>query len=253
MSFLLAAVLLTTSRGVVVADANRVELHDRGAVVWSVDGVAQPTKLIAGDGKIAVLDALNNEARVIDLRNGASTITKTADTPVDAEFNGGALRILERGRNDAAFRKDGLTYFRGTGVLDVRGRSVAVAPYASDLETDGRTAYLVFPREAKVRTVDLKTLAVGEIVVGAVPVDLAISGRMLAVADPAARRVWMIEGVQSMTEAETRGRRCVAFDSATSTLYSVEGKVLARNAEFALTDEGVAIYSGGRLTALRLH
>lgn len=282
MSFLLAALLLTTPRGVIVADTNRVELHDRGAIVWSAEGVAHPTKLVAGDTKIAVLDALNNEVRTLDLRDGRSTVAKTSDTPVDAEFEGDVLRILERGRDDAAFRKDGMTYYRLTGVLQVGGRNVTVAPFASDLESDGRTAYLVYPREAKVRTVSLRTFEIGEFGVGAVPVDLAISGRMLAVADPAAKRVWMVDGVETMTEAvargflrgllglglggrgnsdfptgvdrvECRGKRCVAFDSVSGTLYSAGGKVLAKNAAFALTDDGVVLYRDGRLTALRLH
>ena len=52
----------------------------------------------------------------------------------------------------------------------------------------------------------------GKIEVGAVPIDLAFAGastaltaRTLAVADPSAKRVWMIEGVQSFTQAVVRG------------------------------------------------
>src|SRR6185436_17375024 len=64
-----------------------------------------------------------------------------------------------------------------------------------------------------IRLVDLRTMkATSEIAVGAVPVDLAFAGggtaltaRILAVADPSGKRVWLTESTQSMTEAVARG------------------------------------------------
>jgi hypothetical protein len=93
-----------------------------------------------------------------------------------------------------------------TGPLAV-ARSVNVAPFASDLQIDGNNAYLVYPREAKMRVVALATMtSAGESAVGAVPVALAFaSPHTLAVADPSAKRVWMIEGAQSFRQAFLRG------------------------------------------------
>lgn len=125
-----------------------------------------------------------------------------------------------------------------------------------------------------------------ELVVGAVPTDLAFAGggtaltaRILAVADPSAKRVWLAESTQSTTEAvargflrgllglglfgnrasqfptgvdrvETRGRTWIAYDSSSRTLYHFtrrQSTVLARGVApgaFALTEKGVAWWNG---------
>src|ERR1043165_8097890 len=56
-------------------------------------------------------------------------------------------------------------YSRTAGILQeitassfAVARSMHVAPFASDVETDGKDAYLVYPREAKIRVVALATM-----------------------------------------------------------------------------------------------
>jgi hypothetical protein len=119
-----------------------------------------------------------------------------------------------------------------------------------------------------------------------VPVDLdfagggtALSARILAVADPSAKRVWLTESTQSTAKAvargflrgflglglfggrasefptgvdrvETRGRNWIAYDSSSRTLYHFtrrKSSVLARGVApgaFALTRDGVAWWDG---------
>jgi len=172
---------------------------------------------------------------------------------------------------------------------------VQVAPFASDFEIGGRTAYLVFPREAKIRTVDLLSMKVsGTVNVGAVPVDLAFAGggtaitaRILAVADPSAKRVWLTEGTQSTLQAVARGflrgflglglfgnrssqfptgvdrvvirdKVWIAYDTSSGTLYrftksksSIIAKGIAPQA-FAVTSDGAVVYwKDGKLVAQR--
>jgi hypothetical protein len=169
-------------------------------------------------------------------------------------------------------------------------RRVRVGSFASDLETDGRTAYLLYPREARIQMVDLASMKLkGTAAVGAVPVDLALAGggtaltaRVLAVADPSAKRIWLTEGTQSTAEAVARGflrgflglglfanrssafptgvdrvvargARWIAYDSSSGTLYRVDRRkssVIARHVEpgaFALTQDGIAWWEDGRI------
>jgi hypothetical protein len=173
-------------------------------------------------------------------------------------------------------------------------RRAVIAPFASDLEVDGATAYLLFPREAHIRTVDLRTLrASGSVAVGAVPIDLALAGggsaitaRVVAVADPSAKRVWLTEGTQSLTQAVARGflrgvlglglfgnrssefptgvdrvlargARWLAYDSSSGTLYRVtrqKSSVVASGiapGAFALTADGIAYWQNGRVRIAR--
>jgi hypothetical protein len=302
-----AQVLTATDRGIVLAHDHRIEL----AGAWKIEGVAHATAVIAGDERVVVLDALNNEAVVAELATGRATRIRTAETPIDAAFVGDELYILARdarllqhiGGKDVALQADFLeaengklyAYSRVTGALHrVGGATIQVAPFASDFEIDGGTAYLTFPREARVRTADLETGKVAEVAVGAVPVDLAfagggtaISARILAVADPSAKRVWMAESTQSMAAAvtrgflrgflglglfghrdsrfptgvdrvETRGKTWIAYDSSSRTLYHFtrsETSVIARNVAplaFALTGNGVAWWNGTSVAEKRL-
>ena len=126
----------------------------------------------------------------------------------------------------------------------------------------------------------------GEIAVGAVPVDLAFVGggsaltaRLLAVADPSAKRVWIVESTQSLGKAIARGflrgllglglignrssefptgvdrveagaSGWIAYDSSSGTLYRFDRKGSQRLATavppsgFALTRDGVAWWDG---------
>jgi hypothetical protein len=300
-----AQLLTSTPAGVVVAQSNELHLHNG----WTAAGVEHPSSIVASEAQVAVLDALNNEAVIADLRTGRTTRIETAETPIAAAFLGGELYVLAR---DARLLQHGSTriplaadpaflrvanrrlyvYSRVAGVLeeienDRVTRRIAVAPFASDFEIGGTTAYLAYPRDARIRTVDLAAMkTAGEIAVGAVPTDLAFAGggtaitaRILAVADPSAKRVWLTESTQSMTEAvargvlrgilglglfgdrasqfptgvdrvETRGKQWIAYDSSSGTLYhftSRKSSVLAKGVApgaYTLTERGVAWWNG---------
>lgn len=304
-------VLTNTSRGIVVAHEGTIEL-DGG---WKTRGVRLPSSIIEGPHHVAVLDAFHNEAAIVELTTGKSTVHRTAETPIDALFAGGDLYVLCRDARvlqrfgaagatitvaaDPAFLRQAngklYVYARTAGrIEEISGdrvvRSVTVPPYASDFEVAGTTAYLVYPREARIRTVDLRSLKpAGELAIGAVPVDLelagggtAITSRILAVADPSAKRVWLTEGTQSMAQAiargflrgllglglfgsrssqfptgvdriEVQGRTWVAYDSSSGSLYRFTRKdstLLAKGISphaFAITRNGVAWWQDGRV------
>jgi hypothetical protein len=308
-----AQLLIDTPRGVVAAHDERIELANR----WSANGVDTATSIAASSERVAVLDAIHNEAAIVDLANGRVTRVTTAETPIAALFVGRELYVLARDARllqhiggasiplaaDPAFVRAAngrlYVYSRLDGVLeeiehDRVLRRVVIAPFASDLEVDGGTAYLLFPREARIRVVDLNTLHVsGTVAVGAVPVDLALAGggsaitaRVLAVADPSAKRVWLTEGTQSMTQAVARGflrgvlglglfasrssefptgvdrvlargSRWLAYDSSSGTLYRVarqKSSVVATGiapGAFALTADGIAYWQNGRVRIVR--
>jgi hypothetical protein len=110
-----------------------------------------------------------------------------------------------------------------------------------------------------------------------VPVDLAVTSKTLAVADPSAKRVWIVEGPQSTSQAFTRGflrgllglglganhsadfptgvdrvvargGRWIAYDSAGGALYRVEktqSTLLAKHVApeaFAVTADGAVVF-----------
>ena len=299
--------IASTANGIVIAHDNVIELQGG----WSVAGVKNPGRIIVGNSRVAVLDPIANELRVVDLESGRAQHFATGETPIDGLFIGRDFFIIERNARtlercgadgttasidtaaDPAFIREanGLIYVyaRVAGMLheiDPRTmkitRETRVAPFATDMELDDGNAYLVDARTAKMHVVDLATLKAQEdIEVGVVPVDMAfvkgptpISARTLAVADPSAKRVWVVEGVQSLTQAVTRGflrgllgaglfsrgasqfptgvdrvfirgSRWIAYDSASGTLYSFTktkstpiAKDVGPNA-FALTAGGV--------------
>jgi hypothetical protein len=285
---LFAQLLTSTPGGAVTAHDHRIQLAGK----WSVEGVQHATGIAANDERVVVLDALNNEAVIVELASGKATRMQTAETPAAASFVGKDLYILARDAGivhhvggpdiqvSGDLMKGAYVYSRATGVLQkLHGEKIMVGPFAADLELDGDTAYLTYPREATIRTVNLKTKQIREVRVGAVPVDLALAGGMLAVADPSAKRVWMTEGTQSTAEAfargflrgflglglsrgrdaqfptgvdrvETRGRVWIAYDSSSGTLYHFtprQSTVVARGVAphaFALTANGVAWWNG---------
>lgn len=283
---------------------------------WSVEGVPHPTSLASGAGQVIVLDALANEAVIVDVASGRSRRIRTAETPVAALFAGNDLFILARdarvlqrvGGPDIALPADPAflaaaggrvyVYSRVSGTLaeiehDRVTRSVGVAPFASDLEVDGTTAFLAYPHEAKLRVVDLKLMkGTGDVAVGAVPVDIALAGggtaltaRILAVADPSAKRVWMTESTQSTAKAVARGflrgflglglfgnrasrfptgvdrvaragSTWAAYDSSSGTLYrftKAKSSVVATGVEpgaWAISGDAIVWWSDGRLHRL---
>lgn len=283
--------------GVVVAHSGAIELiDDRGRSLWKTDGVALPMKVVVSRDRAAVIDSLSNETRIVDLRTGRGSTVRSGETPIDGLFLGNDLFLLERdssslskvagdGRTasilvaaDPAFLRAAngrlYVYSRREGVFQEIepaalkiSRTLSLPPFASDMELDARNAYLLYPRAAKVRAVELRAFKEsGEIPIGAVPVDLALAGganaisaRTLAVADPSAKRVWITEGSQSLAQAVARGflrgllglglysnrasefatgvdrvmaagGRWVAYDSSSRTLYRV---TRSRSAEVA--------------------
>jgi hypothetical protein len=281
-----AQVVATAGRGYVVAHDDRVELFDEGARrIWTADGVDMPSGMAIGSDRVAVIDSFHNAVRIYDLANGRAERIATGETPVDARFVGRDLYVLDRDASrierigggslavasDPAFmrvvngriyvysRLDGIVQEIDSASMRVT-RSVTLGPFASAFEMDGRTGYLLYPRDAKLRTFALATMRRGaDIAAGAVPVDLAIASRSsalsasrLVIADPSAKRVSVVEGSQSIAAAvargfirgllglglfrprsstfptgvdrvATRGTITVAYDSTTKTLYRVKG------------------------------
>ncbi|MGZ5444609.1 MAG: hypothetical protein ACXW5U_00905 [Thermoanaerobaculia bacterium] len=305
-----AQVLIDTPRGVVVAHDNRIELVNG----WNVAGVENATFIAADDDRAVVLDALSNEAAIVDLATGTPRRIRTAETPIAAIFVKRELYILARdarvlhhvGGQDISLdadpshmaQSDGriFVYSRTAGVLrEIGGARYEVPPFASDFEIAGENFYLVYPREGKVRIGPTRlSRPMTELAVGAVPVDLAFAGggtaltaRILAVADPSAKRVWLTESTQSMATAvargflrgllglglfggrssqfptgvdrvETRGKHWIAYDSSSRTLYQFtrrQSTVVARGVAphaFALTENGVAWWNGTSVAEKRL-
>ena len=236
-------VVSTTPRGVLVAQTGTLQMFDRnGNVLWSAPSVQTPTAIATSNDQAAVIDALANQVRIINLANRQATTITTGETPVDGLWINSALYLLERDARalerigtdgarasitvaaDPAFLRqiNGMLYVysRRDGVLQeiasspfALRRRASVAPFASDLEVDTRNAYLVYPRAANVGIVNLaKMTSSGKIDSGAVPVDLAfastgsaLTAKTLAIADPSGKRVWLIEGAQSMSQAIARG------------------------------------------------
>ena len=307
-----AQLLTPTVRGVVVAHEGRIRLGE-----LNLDGVANATAVAASNDQVVVLDALHDEAVIADLATGRIARIETAETPIAAAFDGGELyilcrdaRVLQHGNArialsaDPAFLKTAngkvYVYARAAGIVeeienDRVTRRFSTAPFASDFEISGDTAYLAYPRDARIRTIDLQEMKTsGEIAVGAVPVDLAFAGggtaltaRILAVADPSAKRVWLTEGTQSTAKAvargflrgflglglfgsrasqfptgvdrvEVHGKQWLAYDSSSGTLYRFDRKtssVIARNVApgaFTLTRNGVAWWNGTSVAELTL-
>jgi len=320
-----SAALQSTVSGVVVAHDNELQLIDVGRalsppgraespshVLWTTDGVAHPTKIAVSADRVAALDPIANEIRLVDLADGRGRTIRTGETPVDAFFAGRDLYVLDRdarlvervgggaiatgadpeflrasnGRLYVYSRVDGLlqeielTPFRET-------RRTTVAPFASAMDVDNRAAYLVYPRAGKVRTILLSTLKQeGEEAIGAVPVDLSVDGRTVVIADPSAKRVWIIEGSQSVGQSfvrgflrgflglglftprnsqfptgvdrvAARGGEWIAYDSSSGTLYGRNG-VLAKDIAphaFAFTADGIVWWDDAvrRLHKVRLH
>ena len=307
--------IAATSRGIVVAHDNVIELFDRSGQnrLWKIDGLPTPQTIVASNERIAVFDPLVNEARIVELATGYAKTVRTGETPIAGVFIGSTLYLLERDARalerigadgtrasvstgaDPAFLREAngrlYVYARGEGLVQEIGtapfavrRSARVTPFASDFEIDAKNAYIVDPQTAKIGIVDLVTMQpAGSIDVGGVPVSLAfastgtsLTARTLAVADPSAKKVWLIEGAQSVTQAFTRGflrgliglglfgngasqfptgvdrvfvrgARWYAFDSSNGTLYRFtksSSSVIARNVRsFAVSTDGLFVWS----------
>ena len=315
-----AQVVARSGNTIVVAHDGLVERYDsQRKRLWSVPGVANPSRVAIGNASIAVIDSFANELQWLDIANGRGDRIRTGETPVDALFIDRDLFVLDRDDHrlekvggtsvslapDPAFmrvtnrmiyvysRLEGLVQEISPSTMRVT-RSVTMTPFASDFETDGRSGYLVYPQEARLRTFALATMQrSGDIDAGVVPVDLAVTGRenaisasRLALADPSAKRVWIVEGRESVARAVTRGflrgllglglfaprnsafptgvdriatqgSIIVAYDSTTRTLYRIRGSrgtAIAQDVgpnAFAAGDGTVAIWQKGALSLIR--
>lgn len=310
-----AQTLASTPRGIVVAHDGIIELFNGGKVLWKTDGLKTPAQIVTSNTRVAVLDPLANEARILDLANGRGTTVRTGETPAGGVFIGSTLYLLERDARaleriaadgsrasislgaDPAFlrqangslyvydRAGGMVREIGTSPFATR-RTARVAAYASDFEIDAKNGYIVDPHTAKIGVLNLATMQpAGSIEVGAVPVAFAfassgtsLSARTLAVADPSAKKVWLIEGAQSLAQAFTRGflrgliglgvfgsgasqfptgvdrvftsgARWYAYDSSSGTLYRFTkstSSVIAKNvnaSSFVVAPEGVFLWN----------
>src|SRR5947199_6993769 len=168
--------IAVTNRGIIIAHYNVIELFDRSGknLIWKSDGLPTPQSIAASNERIAVLDPLANEARIVDLATERGTTVHTGETPIAGVFIGSTLYLLERDARalerigadgtraaigtgaDPAFLRESngrlYVYARGEGLLqDVSTspfairRSVRVTPFASDFEMDSKNAYIVDP------------------------------------------------------------------------------------------------------------
>jgi hypothetical protein len=266
-------------------DQRTIEARDDrfGMVVWSTGGVAAPrVHAVSEDGDwAAVADPVANEVAIVSTRARNAQQFRVPETPVALKFLGTDLFVLSRDgqaltrigvrasgphshteslptRTDSAFLVQAggrlYVYSRLEGAIDeidpigmTRTRSLRVPPHAGDMESDGKRAYLVFPRSGKMTTVSLAEMRnLGEVEVGAVPVDVAlesdpnlISAGVVSVADPSSKRIWRVERSQSTAEAFGRGflrgllglglytPRSTEFPTGIDRLWNAEGRRLA--------------------------
>lgn len=303
--------------GTVVAHDRVVELIGCQTAKWKTEGVSHDGPIALDEQRVAVLDSIANVARVIDLATGKATTLKTGETPTGGALIGGKLFVLARDARqlerigadgtrisipvgaDAQLRvHNGLLYVysRIEGRMQeitpepfAVVRTLEVPPFASDFAVDTKFLYFIYPSDGMLRTYSLETLAsAGEGTLGEAPMDIElatkpnlITSRVLAIADPTARRVWMIEGSQSTTKAVLRGmlrgllgvgtyagssrefpigvdrlvasdNSAVAYDSSSGSLYQILPKkktrllaTLVAPRAFAVTDE-LAYWWDGR-------
>jgi hypothetical protein len=237
----IAQSVAVTPDGVAVAHDGLLDLYDPQTLqrVSRSDGVAYAGAIVADETcalraahcALAILDPLHNKARLND-----ATIA-THETPIAGAFVDHQLFILERDSRTLSRGGDSIrtgaypqflraankklyVYSAIEGLLQeitvspfAVARELHIAPFATDLEVDDTTAYLTYPDKGLVRVIDLDKMEdLGGAKVGSWPIDLTlaggnnvISGRLLAIADPLAQRVWSMEGHQSTAAAFGRG------------------------------------------------
>lgn len=272
-----------------VARENRLEAYRGGKRLWSSAATKTPSQLLLTRKGGAVIDGFQQTLVWFD-RNGVTSTAGLSFPPGESVAQGdavfiasrsdGSLHRLDRDEGNATIAAKSPTallrttadalflYDRITGRIrridPVTMRSTGeftASPFASDLEISDEHAYLVYPRSGELHVVDLKgSRPTGRLKVGAVPIDIEISGTATAisagemlVADPSSKKIWREERTQSTAAAFGRGfargliglglytprsadfptgvdrvivRRgqTVGFDSSTGTLFSVSGK-----------------------------
>lgn len=305
--------------GTLVAHDRVIELIGCPTATWkTIEGVGHDGPIFRDDQQAAVLDSIDSVARVVDLRTGQARTVETGETPTGGAFIDGRMFVLARDAkmlerieadgsrraigtgNDPQLRVHGRTmyvYSRVDGLLQEIScepfavtRTIDLPRGASDYVLDTTFLYFVYPTDAVLRTYSRETLApAGEGTLGEVPVDIELAAkpdlltaRVLAVADPSARRIWLVEGSQSTAKAVVRGfvrgligvgvyagqakdfpvgvdrlvasdRNAVAYDSSSGTLYQIGSKKSRRLATaiapraFAVTDEAAFWWNGRSL------
>lgn len=276
---LFAQSVAVTKHGVVVAHDRVVDLYDARTLkrTMQTEGVEYSGEIIADDEDVAVIDPIHNVVQIV----GGARI-KTRETPIGAAFIDHELYILERDARTLTHRNEtvkvglGAQFLRAAnGKLYVYSvvdgllqeitptpfavkRETTLLPYATDFETDGRVAYLTYPRDGVLRVVDIeKMMDIGKESIGDGPTDVmfaqsgtVITARTIAIADPRSKRVFTIEGNQKALLAFGRGvvrgmlgvgvfgnrnatfptgvdrvaghgKDWAAYDTSTGTLYSV--------------------------------
>lgn len=310
---LFAQSVAVTSHTVVVAHDGVIDTYDPKTLerTGRTDGVEYAGAIVVDGDEAVVLDPLHNRARFVD---GPQLTTR--ETPIEGAFVNHELFILERDArtlsHEGASVKTGAdprfvrvangklyVYSSVSGLLQeitpsplTIARELPVSRFATDFETDGTAGFLTDPHEGAVHMIDLEKMTViGTVRIGNVPFDLefageatALTARVIAVADPGAKRVWRYEGGQSPLAAfsrgflrgviglgqfgkrdagfptrvdrvVSRGSQWLAFDSFTGTLYSVTKKkadVIASGLApraFALGDGVVYLWQNGTLVA----
>src|ERR1041384_5732882 len=222
-----------TPRGVVVAHDGVIEVFDPKSLqrTSKFDGVEYAGAIVSDDANIAVLDPLHNRVRVA----GAAPIV-TGETPTAGAYIHNELYILERdaravthrgtsvktGPNPLMRAAEGKLYVYSTveGLFQeitteplAVARQMTIAPFASSFETDGHFAYFSYPSERLLRTIDVEQMKeLGKSRVGNAPIDLSLgthatilTARVLAIADPQAKEIFLVEGDQTAMEAFARG------------------------------------------------
>ena len=316
-----AQTVVSTHCGTLVAHDTVVELLDCPTSSWKTAGVDHPGAMVVSGNRAVLLDPLASVAKRIDMSSGSTTDIKTGETPIDAAFVGEQLFILSRDSRQLERVSDGkklatgadpqflrvandrlYVYGRVDGRMqEFRPEPFAVVrewmfpPFAADVEVAGNYVHLVYPREGVMRTYQLEPFAnAGEEKAGAVPVDLelvakpnVVTARLYAIADPASKRAWTVEGHQSVAQATGRGflrgmfglalfagrngsfptgidrvvangQRSVAYDSSTGTIYRISSKgkspVLATGVgprAFAVTENGAVWWDGKALQSAK--
>jgi hypothetical protein len=215
-----------------------------GVVEWSAEGLEEPSfSVLSEDGsQIALIDSVNGVVNLLKPARRTSSKHVLGGSPVAALFLGDDLYVLCRDSrkivrvssggmtnaasvpHDSTFIAAGgesifvysrvggiMSEFRASSLTEVR--QAAVAPFGSDLEIAGETAYVVVPQQAVVIAYSLVDLSERERYrVGAVPMDLVIQEQravqgpgVMVVADPSSQAVWRAERSQSVAAAFTRG------------------------------------------------
>ena len=308
--------------GTIVAHDRVIELIGCPTVTWNTEGVLHdgPIVLDAERGdRAAVIDSLSSAVKVVDLATGKARTFTTSETPTGGAFIHGQLFVLARDANVVErIAEDGTRAFVATGsdaqlrvnngMLYVYSRlegrlqeiapepfavtrTVDIPPFAADYVVDTLFLYFIYPADAMLRTYAIETLeSAGEGTLGAVPMDIELAGdpnlltaRVVAIADPSSRRIWMLEGSQTHAKAVLRNilrrilgvgvyagqsrdfpvgvdrllasdKSAVAFDSSSGTLYQIVAKKKSRRLAtgvapraFAVTDEAAFWWDGHKL------